>query len=490
MNEKQVFKMVPPSFLMVRKGTLHGKSILGIYTALGKELFILHKDWEIKTFEMIDGKNTIEDIIEKTLDSYPDVKEKHVIELIKELESYGVIYTGDKINLKKITKSGNYLDPDKAFLDYLRVTGLKNLEFPVTVRILLTLRCNANCVFCYLKAGEPYRKKTREEMSTDEIKTIIDEAVKNGVNILTLSGGEPFLRDDIIEIIEYATRRIPRVDVLTNGTLLADEKKVKSLADRVNKNSLIVQISLDGSTPSIHEKLRRGANFNEVIEGIKNTLKYDMTLYVNTVVTKINIHDLENIVSLVNKIGCKFISFSEFMPVGNGVSQVKNLLCPPSEYFNLKSNILPRLRKKYPNIIIAGKFIEPEFWDDKRKKEIRTPTYGSCAAYTTDITIGPDGRCLPCAWVAAYPEFYGKDVTESSISEVWHSDPSIEELRKIKVSGKCEKCEFNQLCYKGCFALKYALFGKIDIPDPKCWYKPGVPSSKKPPTDINYLFSE
>jgi len=484
MRDNRKLKVIDYPLVLTREETLNKKPILLIHSFLGKELFELEEPWEIQTFKMIDGSNNCNTIIETITNSYRNVEKQQVKELLKELESYGVI-TSKRINPLKITKSGNANDVHKAFLDYLRISGLTNLKFPLRVRILLTLRCNMNCIYCYLRSGKIYRQKSKDELTFDQIKKIIDEMVQNNAYILDLSGGEPFLRNDAIDIIKYASDRIPFIYILTNGSFLANIDFVKSLSKTIKNKAVIIQISLDSSDPESSKRVKDALTFQKVLQGIKNATQNNLLVNVNTVVTKSNFHDLDKIVTLSHKLGVKSHTFSEFIPVTCTKETIKEYLCSPAEYYRLQNEIVPRLQKKYPDMLIIGKIIEPEFWDDIRKKTPKSPTYGSCAAFTTDLTIGPDGRVLPCAWFAAFPKFYGPDVTNSSIKEIWENNTFVKKFRNIKIKGKCEKCEFNQLCYKGCFALKYSIYKKLDIPDLKCWYIPGNPSSKKIPTNIS-----
>jgi len=487
MNENKVVNKIISPFVVVRKEHIGKKPVVFIYSFIGKELFELVENWEIRTYEMINGQRTINDIVDSIYNEFK-INESDILNFINELTSFGIIYIGRIPKLNKITKFGNSPDIHKAFLDAICIFGLKNLSFPIRARLLLTLRCNLDCSFCYVKSGKPYRKISTDEMSTNQIKVIIDEVSKKGTFIMDISGGEPFLRKDIIEVLAYATNKIPIVYVLTNGIILSDKEIARSLKKAVKNNLLFIQISLNEDHEDVSQNSELGANFEKVINGIKNTIACKLNININTAVTKHNLHNLENIVSLTHKLGIKRHTFSEFLPVACGKDEIKDLLCTPYEYFKLQNEIIPRLQKKFPDMELIGKIIEPEFWNDARKKIPNAPTYGSCAAYTTDITIGPDGKVLPCAWFAAFPEFYGPNVTDNEIANIWKEDELIKKIRKIQIKGKCERCEFNQLCYKGCLALKYSLYKKLTIPDVKCWYLPGVPSSRKPPRKITNTF--
>jgi len=480
---KKKLRVLNYPFVLTRKEKKLDKEILLIYSFLGKELFELDKEFEIKSFELIDGKKTAEEIANKIIESFKEIKKEKVVRFLNELKDYAVI-TDRKINPFKIEKTGNAVDMHKAFLDYLRVANIKNLSFPLRLRILLTLRCNMNCSYCYLRSGKIYREESKDEISFEQIKKIIDEMLKNGSYILDLSGGEPFLRKDILEIIKYASDRIPFIYILTNGIALADENLVKKISKIVKNKAVVIQISLDSANAKNSLRSEDERVYQKVLDGIKNSIKHNLLININTVVTKSNINEIEEIIKLSKKLGVKSHSFSEFVPVSCSKDIIRKYLPSPYEYYKLQNEIIPRLQEKYKGILLIGKIVEPEFWDDIRKNKLETPTYGSCAAFTTDLTIGPDGRVLPCAWFAAFPEFYGPNIKNKSLKEIWDKSELAKKFRNIIVKGKCERCQFNQICYKGCFALKYSIYKKLDIPDIKCWYDPEDPSSKKYPKEI------
>ena len=100
------------------------------------------------------------------------------------------------------------------------------------------------------------------------------------------------------------------------------------------------------------------------------------------------------------------------------------------------------------------------------------PCYGWCSASTISCAIAPDGTVLPCAFFAPYPEFWAESILKEDLMKIWNGSETMKKLRKVKIKGKCETCEYNGSCYKGCHAIKYALHRNIFIPDCRCWYIP------------------
>ena len=132
------------------------------------------------------------------------------------------------------------------------------------VRISITDRCNLRCVYCMTKEGLPFFPTDRV-LSQDEIVQLITNFAQLGVHKVRITGGEPLLRTDVVDIV----RRIKEIDgiedvsITTNGLFLA--KKAKALKeaglDRLN-------ISLDTFKPEVYKEITRGGNINQVLDGI------------------------------------------------------------------------------------------------------------------------------------------------------------------------------------------------------------------------------
>jgi radical SAM protein with 4Fe4S-binding SPASM domain len=345
------------------------------------------------------------------------------------------------------------------------------------------MRCFARCIYCQAEAGDQ-AKTFGEEMNTEQIKRLIKRCDNVGVQTITVVGGEPFLRNDIIEILNYATHLKISTNVSTNGVLLANSEVVENLANAVNRNYFSLQISIEGSKPEVHEHLRPGAKFEKVIRTIENALHYKIHIHTSTLLTKANINDIPNLIGVLEKLGVKIAAFSQFEPMGCGAIVADNLLLSPHELYQFQNKILPILQKKYPNIRLVGKLLEPEFWDEKRSTTPTDKPTARCVACTTDMTIGPDGTVLPCVWFSGFPEFWTENALEKDILDIWKNSKIFKKLRNVEIKGKCEYCKFSRSCYKGCHILKWALHRNIHIPDPKCWYIPGDGKTIYPPKEI------
>lgn len=207
-------------------------------------------------------------------------------------------------------------DPDllKKYLN--RIKQLKSLKAipdtlrgPTFVAFDFTYRCNICCKYCYISS--PHNV---DELETEEWKEVIDDLAKMGTFTICLTGGEPTIREDYLEIVEYASKKGLAVNTASNG-LLIDEH----FAREMKKSGICtVQISLDGSKADIHDKLRGKGTFEKAIMAIKNLVRENIPTAISFASTKFNIRDFPNVVSLAEKLGVNRVRTMYFLPMGRG----------------------------------------------------------------------------------------------------------------------------------------------------------------------------
>jgi len=162
--------------------------------------------------------------------------------------------------------------------------------------------CNNNCIFCHLGYKE------NDNLTTKEIKNKIVFCKKEGYNFIELSGGEPTIRKDIINIAKFIKQNEIYFGLATNGRMFSYNFFLEKL---IENNLKYVYLSLLGSTKKIHNKIINSDGFEQTIAGINNIVKCTLIeLKVNVVVVSENINDLKNIVDLAKKIGVKKLKFS------------------------------------------------------------------------------------------------------------------------------------------------------------------------------------
>jgi len=177
---------------------------------------------------------------------------------------------------------------------YLKPTQLREFWFHTNNS------CNLSCAHCLVEShpgGDP-------GLSTDRLKTLIDEVSDLGVERFYFTGGEPFVREDIFELIEYITQ-VKETDLilLTNATLFRGDRLDR--LKRQNRRRLKLQVSLDGSTPDINDPIRGEGTFRLITEGLKAAGELGFETSLTAAVTGTNLHDIVNLPSLAKSLGAK-----------------------------------------------------------------------------------------------------------------------------------------------------------------------------------------
>lgn len=274
--------------------------------------------------------------------------------------------------------------------------GIITKKAPVYVQFSITKNCNLGCAMC----SSSQSRREENDLSLGEIKKMAEVLDKIKVGIILLTGGEPFLRDDIVEIIRIFSKKGLTVRLQTNG-ILATEDKIKSALQAGMKE---VTLSLHSLTPEIHDTITgQKGSWNKIIESIsrfstilpcKNTL-----LGINTVVCPQNINELTEIIAFTTKIGF----YSSLIPIhvltapANGEFVIRKE-APDFSFSKEKFSDIDRvyneiikMKKKNYNIYNSYRFLRnsPEFLKGKRIK-------WHCDSPNLYFAISPSGNFLPC----------------------------------------------------------------------------------------------
>ncbi len=223
-----------------------------------------------------------------------------------------------------------------------------NKKVPYSAQIELTLRCNAICPFCSIHLI-PKRFKSNE-MTTHQIKSLIDQISELGVNALSFTGGEPTLRKDLPELVYHAGVIHDFMNgIATNGYLMPQLLKEKSRLEGLD----YILLSLDYPTAELHDKTRGIKVFDRVMETIALSNKRDISVIISTVVMKDNIQFLENICELAENLNCSI----ELFPCEDIIRDHRNFQYKINNIedmipdLSVWAKLLHSLRSKYKNIL-------------------------------------------------------------------------------------------------------------------------------------------
>jgi SynChlorMet cassette radical SAM/SPASM protein ScmE len=296
---------------------------------------------------------------------------------------------------------------------------------------------------------------------------------------VTISGGEPFFRKDLPELVEGIVRNRMRFNILSNGTLITDEMAA-FLASTGRCDG--VQISIDGSVPTTHDACRGEGNFLKAMQGIKSLQKHNVPVSVRVTIHKQNVWDLENVSKLLlEEVGLSSFSTNAASYMGlcrKNTDQVQLNV----EERSLAMDTLLKLDRKYNGRISAsaGPLAEGKDWLEMEKacqQESETiPGRGhlsGCNGPMSTLAVRADGVMVPCSQMSQLQ--LGR-INSNDLREVWQEHPELKRLReRHKISLHefefCQECDYIPYCTGNCPALAYTIVGKEDHPSPDACLK-------------------
>ncbi|MDH3285573.1 MAG: radical SAM protein [Acidobacteriota bacterium] len=347
---------------------------------------------------------------------------------------------------------------------------------PYVVSWNLTYRCNLKCEHCYLDAGgkpqvDDAAFSDRSELTTDECREVIDQLADFAPEALTiLTGGEPLLRRDILEIVRHAADKKLWVVVGTNGVKITD-----TLAGLLKREGVRgMSLSLDAMDPARHDLFRRvqGA-WRNTVEGAGILHGSGLPFIVQTTVGSHNAGELEEIARFAHEeLSATVWNLYFLVPTGRG--QFVSDMSP--EAYDDVLDALRRIQDEYRGRMVANAKCAPHFVKTLLAEDPGSPglrTYaggaGGCPAGTHYMGIRPNGEVTPCPYLPVF----GGSLKGSSLEELWSSsEPFVAIRKRNELGGRCGACELSRHC-GGCRARAYGVTGDYMAEDPLCTHEPG-----------------
>lgn len=326
-----------------------------------------------------------------------------------------------------------------------------------------TNECNLQCKHCY----HHLHTSDKREMNLEETKKMLDDLKETSKRWsmtprISISGGEPLMRKDLFDILNYANENGIITAILTNGTLLTPEKSKEIYSMGVRR----VQISIDGKKETHNQIRARPFAYDKALEGIVNASLFGIDVTVSMTLMQSNKGEFEEVIQASINAGAKKVGFKTYVPD-------KRLGANDPEYVNAKEAFFvfkdtKKLIEKYSHKITVltsdtlWRILEP----NSSVKEMATKEnkyLTGCSAGYRALSVLSDGTVYPCRRL---PIQIG-DITEG-ISNLIVNNKVMQELRnldKMKRNSSCEKVSY---C-RGCRAIAYAVTGDFMAKDPMCF---------------------
>lgn len=325
----------------------------------------------------------------------------------------------------------------------------------------ITQRCNLKCRHCCFDS-----RHMRDELPKRTLFLILDKFIKlvekwnlkkNNARI-SITGGEPLIRDDFFRLLErcYNYRHKVNYGVLTNGILLTKDsiKKLKDL-----KVSYI-QISLDGMEAA-NDSIRGKGTFKEIIKRVRWLADEKIPVVVSMCAIQENVKDVPKVIKLCQALKVAKLAIRDPVPIGQG-KKIRSKMLQPDEVRQLYVYIAKtkdKLQKKKNSLELK---LGCE--DGILAQENRYPVKGCNSGYGS-LAILPNGDVYPCERL---PIYIG-NILKESFEAIYYSE-KLQELRNLNNTNKeCQKCPYFSKCLGGSKCMAYAFFNNPFAPDPRCW---------------------
>ncbi len=324
---------------------------------------------------------------------------------LRQLRELGIVTQPPLLEERKLTLEGQI-----KLSQYDRINALYAVQFE------LTFRCNEHCRHCYC----PRENEIAKELTTDELKQVIDDLREMNVVELTFTGGDLFVRNDSFEIMEYAYSKGFVINVFTNGTLLQDEDfyRLKKLYPRS------VHFSLYNYIPEKHDAFTGlPGSFRKTTDAIRKCKLLGIPVNIKVSLVEENREDIEGIMQLTKELGTTVQVSMQLTPANDRSME------PTSHRLKNAAAYAEVMKKVESHILLscAGDFMTTERKDTEN---------AICGAGAFTLNVNPYGEVYPCNALL----LSCGNVRERKISEIWQNSETLKTVRGFRI-GRVKGCE-------------------------------------------------
>ncbi|TXT56337.1 MAG: hypothetical protein BAJALOKI2v1_580021 [Promethearchaeota archaeon] len=389
----------------------------GVLNIDAKYILYLNRIAMLYFRQFIKGKDLkeIQEYFTSRFRTSPEEVEKDFIDLLDKIQA--LMTTEDACPFSEIG-----ISPRKPF---------KATEFPLRVDLALTYKCNNACRHCYVAREPDY-----PELETDMIKTVLDKLWDVGVPHVALTGGEPTLRPDFLEIVEYGQEKGFVMGVITNGVKFSGKELVK---DAIEKGLDYAQITIESHDKKTHNSMVGAESFEKTVQAIKNFEREDIFFMTNTTLCQHNVDGIEDTIQFLHDLNVETFACNGLIYSGKGKDFEDAIPESDLEPILIKiNNLAHRLNMKFI-------WYTPTQYCSVNPVDLGLGPK-RCSAANMSMAIEPNGDVLPCQ---SYFESVG-NLLKDDWKDLWHSKLFESIRNKEYIEPKCEDCELLRVCGGGC----------------------------------------
>ena len=305
---------------------------------------------------------------------------------------------------------------------------------PLRMDLALTFKCQNNCVHCY--AGGPHETA---ELNTSQWKEVIDRLSQIGIFILTFTGGEPTLREDLSELLQYAQNKGMVTGLITNGRKLKDIEYVKTL-EKVGLD--FVQVTLESHQPKVHDLMTAAeGSWKETVAGIKNAVQSQIYVTTNTTLSKYNAPEFLKTIDYIKELDVAAFGCNSLIYSGKANAVTQEFALP----IEALKELLTKIRNKAQQLNLKFLWYTPTQYCRLDPLQLGLGVK-SCTAAMINMCVGPNGDVYPCQ---SYFESLG-NILVDKWEKIWNHPLAVKIRNREYVEPKCKDCAQLQVCGGGC----------------------------------------
>lgn len=314
------------------------------------------------------------------------------------------------------------------------------VKYPLeSAQIEITNRCNLSCLHCVNNSG----KCSPDELTTEEIFSLLDTLSSMGATRILLTGGEPLMHPDLFRIVEHARREPMSVDIFTNGTLVTEEhvEKFRNLG----VNGFLT--SIDSNSEQVHDTFRgqEGA-LKKTLNAVRLLREAGFPVSVNLSIVQLNKDHFIDILGFFRELDITDYKIAPIKFSGRGVEGVA---ISPEEFYSILLEQFHYYEREFPGHKIPKTFFKPE---------------GGCGIAQDNLLIKADGTVLPCH--GCIREMGVGNIRNTDLTKLWETNEMLEVLRAMRVEDddECFGCRYVSFC-DGCIANAFIIKRRIQCRD-------------------------